>query len=133
VVLESIYIKIKKYKNCVAKKVAGYKRYRRITVGKYVHSRVKALLEETSDAFEISRGSLNTDYSEFATMAFADFQVALKNPSLTRSELLSILREAIAQYKQVPKTDETSDSWASFVASCVEKTSNLNDDNNSTH
>jgi len=57
-----------------------------------IHTRIKHLLEETSDAFA-SSGTINMDYAGFAAMALSDFKSLLDNPDLTDMELRCMIRK----------------------------------------
>ncbi|MEM7679876.1 MAG: hypothetical protein AAF182_02605 [Pseudomonadota bacterium] len=85
-----------------------------------IHGRIKNIIEETNYAFSYCRGSLNIDYAEFAAMSLFDFKSALHNPNLTGPELMSILRDAAAQYKNT----DPNGCWASFIAQYIERSSN---------
>ena len=89
---------------------------------KNIHTRIKALLEETNDAFINCAGSLNSDYAAFASMRLSEFKNVLKNPDLTDRELRKILRKAGRKH---PVKDPEG-SWASFMASYVAKNANQN-------
>lgn len=65
----------------------------------YLYGQVQALIHDTNEAFMSCGGSVNTDYAEFAGMALSEFKAVLKNPALTRSELVGMLRRGMAKSK----------------------------------
>ncbi|GJL85864.1 MAG: hypothetical protein DHS20C02_16390 [Micavibrio sp.] len=90
-----------------------------------IHYRIKELIEETNEAFDIcaSSGHMNTDYAEFAAMSISDFKRALGKPDLTDRQLTRMLRKGGTKYrKNTPK-----DHWAMFLAGYVTNQSNGND------
>lgn len=87
-----------------------------------VHNRIKVLIEETNDAFSACRGSINTDYAEFATMSLCAFKNALHNPRLTRDQLMKMLRTGMNEHKSA----DPESCWATFMAHYIARTSNKN-------
>ncbi len=90
-----------------------------------VHYRIKELIEETNEAFDIcaSYEHVNTDYAEFAAMSISDFKRALDKPDLTDRQLTQMLRKGGNKYrKSTPKNH-----WAMFLAGYVTNQSNGND------
>ena len=72
---------------------------------------IKRLLRHTSEAFYSTSGGMNSDYAEFAGLAISDFKQILKNPNLTRRQLVQILRASMAS----SHTDNR-DRWFALVA-----------------
>ncbi|MCF8495841.1 MAG: hypothetical protein K9G62_04145 [Alphaproteobacteria bacterium] len=89
-----------------------------------IYDRVKILIEETSDAYS-SCGPVNADYAEFATLALAEFKNILRDPRLTRHQLMSILRSGMNDHS-TRRTESCGMGWADFMAGHVEKTANRN-------
>lgn len=89
---------------------------------KHIHSRIKALLEETNDAFISCAGSLNADYAAFASMRLSEFKALLENPHLTDRDLRRILRKA----EQGHPGKDPEGSWASYMAHYVTRNANEN-------
>ncbi len=90
-----------------------------------VHYKIKQLIEETNNAFDIYAACdhMNTDYAEFATMSLPDFRQALGKPDLTDCDLMKMLRKGGNKYrKNTPK-----DNWPMFLAGYVTNKSNGND------
>lgn len=90
-----------------------------------VHYRIKELIEQTNEAFEIcaSFDHVNTDYAEFAAMSLSDFKNALGAPDLTDRQLVKMLRKGRNKYeKRTPKNH-----WSMFLAGYVTNQTNGND------
>jgi len=90
-----------------------------------VHHRIKELIEETNDAYDIcvSCEHVNTDYAEFAALSLPEFKTALSKPDLTSNQLVEMLRKGRNKYaKNTPKAN-----WAMFLAGYVTNKSNGND------
>ncbi len=85
-----------------------------------IHHRIKMLIEETNDAFAHCRGSINSDYAEFATMSLPAFKQALRKPELTGHDLTNMLRSGTAKHKHV----DPECCWATFMAHYIARTSN---------
>lgn len=87
-----------------------------------IHLRIKTLLEETSDAYDIAGANGNGDYADFASMSLPEFKQVLNRSNLTGQELQRILRHGFASHRrEAPK-----DCWATFMARYVETNANLN-------
>lgn len=91
-------------------------------MGINVYNNIKSLIEETNDAFFTCRGSINTDYAEFATMSLSDFKRALKDPRLTRDDLIGMLRNGATEHK----TEDPESCWSTFMAHYVARSANKN-------
>ncbi len=91
-------------------------------MGVFVYNRIKNLIEETNDAFASCRGSVNSDYAEFATMSLADFKNALQDPRLTRDDLMKILRTGTTEHKSA----DPESCWATFMAHYIARGANKN-------
>jgi hypothetical protein len=86
---------------------------------------VKKIIDETSEAF-YGYDMVNADYASFAAMALREFQVALRNPDLTATDLRRLLRQGDSQHRaQI----EQGKSWSSFMAGYVVQ--NVNDSKSS--
>ena len=89
-------------------------------MSKSVHKRIKVLIEETNDAYDMCAGGLNADYAEFAGLSIAEFKEVLSNPGLTRRQLVRMLRKGSNKHKIAnPKS-----CWATFLANYVGNVSN---------
>ena len=88
-----------------------------------IHLRIKTLLEETNDAYNISAGAhLNCDYADFALMSLPEFKTALNHSGLTGQELQRVLRKGYTRHRQLaPKA-----CWATFMARYVAINANAN-------
>ncbi len=86
-----------------------------------IHTRIKHLLEETSDAFA-SSGTINMDYAGFAAMALSDFKSLLDNPDLTDMELRRMIRKG----EKKRRVKDPEGCWSSFIARYVAKNANQN-------
>lgn len=75
------------------------------------HSRIRALIQDTNDAFLSIEGGSNTDYADFAGMALSEFKQALRDPNLTRSRLVSLLRKGMFETKHADP-----DQWSILMA-----------------
>lgn len=84
------------------------------------HGRIKNVIEETNSAFAYCRGSLNVDYAEFATLSLTDFKTALRNPNLTREQLVMLLRDGAADFRQ----KDPEGCWATFLAQYMQRSAN---------
>lgn len=89
-----------------------------------LHDNIKLLIEETNDAFAACRGSLNTDYPGFASMALAQFKEVLEHPSLTRAQLMQALRQAMHSHRAV---HDDQSNWSVFMAQYVMNSFAAND------
>jgi hypothetical protein len=87
-----------------------------------VHSRIKILIEETSDAFT-SCGSVNADYAEFAALALGEFKHVLRSPGLTPRQLTGMLRSGLSKHKEAA---EPGLSWTAFLADYIADAANKN-------
>lgn len=77
-----------------------------------VYDRIKCLLEETNSAFDATRGAMNADFAEFASMALTEFKQALERNDLTPQELQLLLRAGMSRHRSAsPDTP-----WADFMA-----------------
>ncbi|MDB2682817.1 hypothetical protein N9Z27_01025 [Alphaproteobacteria bacterium] len=85
------------------------------------YGRVQTLIEETNDAFLSCDGSVNTDYAEFAGMALSDFKAVLRNPSLTRAQLIYMLRRGMAKARYDDPVR-----WSALMAQQLKKAANRN-------
>lgn len=92
-----------------------------------VHRCVKALIEETNDAYGMftAHGNMNGDYADFASLSLSQFKAALRKPEMTRRELVRLLRKASNSHKDVSPDA----CWANFMAGYMAKTSNSNTNN----
>ncbi len=89
-----------------------------------MHHRIKRLIEETNDAYDICAVSehINADYAEFASLSISEFKDALSNPELTRRQLVKMLRKGNHKHKNIsPKS-----CWATFLAHYINTVSNGN-------
>lgn len=86
--------------------------------------RIQILIEETNDAF-LSCGPVNADYAEFATLALPEFKNILRNPLLTRHQLVTLLRTGSNQHN-IYKNSETDVGWAAFMAQYITKVARKN-------
>ena len=85
----------------------------------HISSRVEALINETNDAFLSCSGSMNTDYAEFAGMALSRFRHELRDPNLTRRQLVAILRRGLAQCNSKGR-------WSDLMAMQLKQSANMN-------
>ncbi len=85
------------------------------------YGRIQTLIEETSDAFFSFHGCVNSDYAEFAGMALSEFKAALRDPSLTRSELIDMLRKGMLDTRS-----DDPERWSALMAQQLKKASNRN-------
>lgn len=83
------------------------------------HSRIRALIQDTNDAFLSVEGGNNTDYAEFAGMALSEFKQALRDPNLTRSRLIGLLRKGMFETKHADP-----DQWSILMAHQLNSSSN---------
>ncbi len=93
-------------------------------MSKSVHKRIKRLIEETNEAYDIcsSDGHINADYPEFAGLSISEFKSILEDPDLTRRQLIRMLRKGSTRHKDVnPKG-----CWSTFLANYVNNVSNAN-------
>lgn len=86
-----------------------------------IHARVKTLIQDTNDAYFAS-GVMNADYAEFASLAISEFKSALKNPALTRPQLIRMLRGGLTLSRQEGASD-----WTHFLAVHMAETANAAD------
>jgi len=82
---------------------------------------VQVLLEETNDAFAFC-GGVNTDYAEFAALSIQDFKRVLRDPMLTRTRLVSLLRQGMRENAQTYGAQ----SWSGLMAQYVTRSVNTN-------
>ena len=85
----------------------------------YPNSRIRALIEDTNDAFMSLGGGMNTDYAEFAGMALSEFKTALSEPGLTRSQLIGMLRSGMAKTR-----NDDPKRWTALMARQLERAVN---------
>ncbi len=90
-----------------------------------VHYRIKELIEQTREAFEIFSSSdhVNSDYAEFAAMSLEEFRTALGAPDLTDGQLVKMLRKGRNKYRK----GTTKDRWPMFLAGYVTNKAKGND------
>ena len=87
----------------------------------HTKNRVEELIHETNEAFLSCSGSMNTDYAEFAGMALPQFRRELRDPNLTRRQLVAMLRRGMA------KSDTNSKArWSALMARQLKKACNTN-------
>ena len=87
----------------------------------HTKNREEELIHETNEAFLACSGSMNTDYAEFAGMALPQFRRELRDPSLTRRQLVSMLRRGMA------KSDTNNKArWSALMARQLKKACNSN-------
>lgn len=89
-----------------------------------VHYRIKELIEQTREAFEIFSSSdhVNSDYAEFAAMSLEEFRAALGMPELTDAQLIKMLRKGRNKYRKGTSRDR----WPMFLAGYVTNKANGN-------
>ena len=85
----------------------------------YAQNRIQALIEDTNAAFMSCDGSMNTDYAEFASLALSEFKTALRDPALTRNDLMKILRKGMAKHR-----NRDPDMWSALMAKHIGKAAN---------
>lgn len=90
-------------------------------MAQHIPGRVEALLDETNEEFLAYSGSMNTDYAEFAGMALSAFRRELRDPSLTRGELVAMLRRGMAKSHYDKKAE-----WSALMAKQLQKACNGN-------
>ena len=88
---------------------------------RYIQNRVEELIHETNEAFLSCSGSMNTDYAEFAGMALAQFKRELRDPNLTRRQLVAMLRRGMAKSQCNDKAR-----WSALMARQLDKACNTN-------
>lgn len=91
-------------------------------MGSNIHTNIKSLIEETNSAYGICRGAVNADYAEFATMSLPDFKRALRNPRLTRDDLIGMIRNGSTEHK----SEDPNSCWSTFLAHYVARSANKN-------
>ena len=90
-----------------------------------IHQRIRVLIEETNDAFS-SYGSMNGDYADFATLALSDFKTILSDPSLTRTQLKTMIRDSMTKCRNSEPECNDTECWANLMARYVTKSANSN-------
>ncbi len=89
-----------------------------------MHDRIRALIQETNDAFISTGGGMNTDYAEYATLAFAEFQAALNDPTLTKDDLMKMLRRGMLKSRIKCVGEDSNDCWNRSMAYYVARKAN---------
>lgn len=88
-----------------------------------MHRNLKALIDETTEAFASAREFGHSDFAMFASLNLPRFQALLNNPDMTGRELRSFLRRAYQEHKsQSPET-----CWNSYLALQMVRSANAND------
>ena len=84
-----------------------------------VHQRIRDLIEETNTAFGECRGSVNTDFAEFATLSLSEFKSVLRDPKLTKTQLCQMLRKGMLRTRE-----HEPDRWSHFMAKYIASAAN---------
>ncbi len=89
-----------------------------------IQGEVQHIIEEMRVAYAESavHNYMNADYADFAIMALERFRGALRNQTLTREDLESMLRKGIASHR----ASESKADWTTFVARHVAHAANTN-------
>lgn len=89
------------------------------------HDTIKSFIEDSNNAYAIyhQTGNMNSDFAEFAALAYQDFQTVLKRPDLTQRQVRRMVRRASNSHRTIAPNS----CWSTFLASYLKNPANTRD------